>query len=156
MIKPVTIEMLENNNQRCSLSFVLRRAFYLMLQKRNSRKSLLMAFFPPSTHLYYLIYSINTIFFLFIVLKCTGAGGVGGWEWNRRCRINIIPPHPSKKIAVQIVRNASSAHHAAQIYGTVLIPLLNLSKQWINSFPIITLTIPLSPNQFYWNAFMNA
>jgi len=67
---------------------------------------------------------------------------------------NHIVPNVLKAIAEQMVRRASYATQPIQKNGTVLIPLPNFSKQSIDSLPTIHLTVPLSPNQFDWNVFL--
>jgi hypothetical protein len=61
-----------------------------------------------------------------------------------------IVPNVLQTIAEQIVQRSSS-----QEDGTVLISLPNFSKQSIDSFPTIQLTVPLSPNEFDWNILLS-
>ncbi len=59
-------------------------------------------------------------------------------------------PSILKRVAEQIIQRAPSSQRS----GTVLIPLPTFSEQSIDSLPTIELTLPLSPNQFDWNVFL--
>ncbi|UJR13200.1 hypothetical protein I4U23_000222 [Adineta vaga] len=61
-----------------------------------------------------------------------------------------ILPNILKELTKQIVRNTPTINRNQ----TILIPLPNFSRQCIDSLPTVNLTIPLSPNEFDWNEFL--
>jgi hypothetical protein len=65
-----------------------------------------------------------------------------------------IIPNVLKEVAEQIAKHASLANQSSHQFDTVLIPLPNFSKQLIDSLPTIYIRVPLSPDQFDWNEFL--
>ena len=63
-------------------------------------------------------------------------------------------PPALKSIAEQIVQRSPSHADLTKPNSLVLIPLPNFSERSIDSLPTIDLTLPLSPDQFDWNVFL--